>query len=147
MNVSKIADEILKKNKKKGFVINIEEETIRNKNFRKVIYTAENLQLVLMTLKPKEDIGKETHKDVDQFFRLDAGSGEVVISGETHQIKDGFSILIPAGTEHNIINTGKEDLKLYTLYAPPQHKDKIIHKTKADALNDKTDEFDGKTTE
>lgn len=146
MNVSKIADEILKKNKKKGFVVNIEEETIKNKNFRKVLYTGENIQLVLMTLKPKEDIGKETHKDTDQFFRLDAGSGEAIINGTTYQIKDGFSILVPAGAEHNIINTGKEDLKLYSLYAPPHHKDKVVHKTKNDAINDK-EEFDGNTTE
>lgn len=146
MNVSKIADEILK-NRKKGFVVNIEEETVKNKNFRKVLYTGENLQLVLMTLKPKEDIGKEIHKDVDQFFRLDAGSGEAIINGATHQIKDGFSVLVPAGAEHNIVNTGKEDLKLYTLYAPPHHKDQIIHKTKSDAMSDKTDVYDGKTTE
>lgn len=147
MNVAKVADDILKQNKKKGFVVDIETETVKNKNFRKVLYTGENVQLVLMTLKPKEDIGKEVHKDVDQFFRIDAGSGEAIINGKTHNIKNGFAVLVPAGAEHNIVNTGNELLKLYTLYAPPHHKDKVIHKTKADAMNDKGDEFDGKTTE
>jgi mannose-6-phosphate isomerase-like protein (cupin superfamily) len=131
--------------KLKGFVTNIENETVKNKNFRKVLYTAKNTQLVLMSLKPKEDIGVEVH-DVDQFFRIDAGSGKVVINGIEHKITNGFSIIVPAGAKHNIINDGKEDLKLYSLYCPPHHADGTVHKTKKEALVDK-EHFDGTTTE
>jgi len=148
MNVTKIADEILKKpkSKKKGFVVNIENETVKNNFFRKVLYTGKHSQLVLMSIKPKEDIGVEVHETVDQFFRIDAGSGEVIINGITHKIKDGFAFIVPAGAEHNIINTGKEDLKLYSVYSPPNHKDKTIHKTKKDA-EENEEHFDGKSTE
>ena len=118
--------------KLKGFVINIEDDTVKNKYFRKVLYTAKNCQLVLMSLKPKEDIGDEVH-DVDQFFRIDAGSGKVVINDIEHKITNGFAIIVPAGAKHNIINDGTEDLKLYSLYCPPHHLDKIIHKNKIDA--------------
>ena len=129
----------------KGFVTNIEEDTIDNKNFRKVLYTGKNTQLVLMSLKPKEDIGDEVH-DVDQFFRVDSGSGKVVINGTEHKISDGFAIVIPAGAKHNVINDGTKDLKLYSLYSPPHHADGTIHKTKEEALKAK-EHFTGKTTE
>lgn len=134
-----------KSSKSKGFVIDIEKETINNKNFRKVLYTGKNSQLVLMSLKPKQDIGLEVH-DVDQFFRIDAGTGKVIINGKTHEIKDGSAFIIPAGAEHNVINDGKEDLKIYTIYSPPHHKDKTVHKTKSEALENE-EEFDGETTE
>jgi mannose-6-phosphate isomerase-like protein (cupin superfamily) len=128
----------------KGFVTDIENDTVTNKNFRKVLYTGEHSQLVLMSLKPKEDIGEEVH-DVDQFFRIDEGSGKVIINGKEQKISDGFAIVIPAGAKHNVVNDGKKDLKLYSLYSPPHHKDKVIHRTKEDALKDKTDKFEGPT--
>lgn len=134
-----------KESKAKGFVIDIEKETVNNNNFRKVLYTAKNSQLVIMSLKPKEDIGEEVH-DVDQFFRVDAGTGRVVINGVTTRIKNGSAIVVPAGAKHNVINTGKEDLKLYSIYSPPHHADGTIHKTKADALAAE-ESFSGKTTE
>jgi len=129
----------------KGFVTNIEKDTVDNSNFRKVLYTGKNSQLVLMSLKPKEDIGDEIH-DVDQFFRIDAGSGKVVINGTEHKISNGSAIVIPAGAKHNVINDGTEDLKIYSIYSPPHHADKTIHKTKKDALADK-EHYTGKTTE
>jgi mannose-6-phosphate isomerase-like protein (cupin superfamily) len=130
----------------KGFVTDIEDETVKNKNFRKVLYTGQFSQLVLMSIKPKEDIGEEVH-DVDQFFRVDEGSGKVVINGTEHKISDGFAIVVPAGAKHNIINDGKKDLKLYSLYSPPHHADHVVHMTKEKALKDKNDYFDGTTTE
>jgi len=132
-------------NEKKGFVTNIEEDTLGNDNFRKVLYTGENSQLVLMSLKEGEDIGEEVHT-VDQFFRIDQGEGKTIINGEEHSISDGFSISIPAGAKHNIINTGTEDLKLYSLYSPPQHEDGTVHTTKEEAMADE-EKFDGETTE
>lgn len=122
-----------------GFVTNIEEDTLANDNFRKVIFTAPYSQLVLMTLQPGEDIGMEVHDNVDQFFRIEAGTGKVVIAGEEHQISDGFAIVIPAGTEHNVLNTGSESMKLYTIYSPANHQDGVIHATKAEALADEED--------
>lgn len=133
-------------NKKKGHVVDIEDETISNDNFRKVLYTGEHTQLVLMSIKPGEDIGSEVHHGIDQFFRIEEGEGEAIISGNVYKIEDGFSIIVPAGAEHNFVNTGKNDLKLYSLYSPPHHRDGVIHKTKADAIQDK-EKFDGKTTE
>jgi mannose-6-phosphate isomerase-like protein (cupin superfamily) len=135
-----------KATKKKGHSVNIEKETLDNNNFRKVLYTGENTQLVLMALKPGEDIGEEAHKNVDQFFRVEAGNGKAIINGYEYKIKDGSSIVVPAGSKHNFINTGKDELKLYSLYSPPHHKDGIIHKTKKIALEDK-EHFDGGTTE
>jgi mannose-6-phosphate isomerase-like protein (cupin superfamily) len=99
-----------------------------------------------MSLKPKEDIGKEIHPDIDQFFRVESGTGKAIINGNEYEITDGFAIVIPAGAEHNIINTGNKDLKMYSIYSPPNHSDKIIHKTKEQAKTDK-EHFDGKTTE
>ncbi|MDE2001090.1 MAG: cupin domain-containing protein [Patescibacteria group bacterium] len=130
----------------KGFVGNIEELSLQNENFRKVLYTSKNSQLVLMSLKSGEEIGAEVHH-LDQFIRVDAGEGKAVLDGVEHAIKDGFAILVPAGTEHNIINTSDKPMKLYTLYAPPNHKDGVIHPTKAVAEADESDHFDGKTTE
>ena len=129
----------------KGFVKNIEALSVANSNFRQVLYTAQNCQLVVMSLKPKEDIGMEVHK-LDQFFRVEEGSGEAILDGVHKPIGTGFAIIVPAGTKHNIVNTGSASMKLYTLYAPPNHRDGVIHRTKADAEADK-EHFDGKTTE
>jgi mannose-6-phosphate isomerase-like protein (cupin superfamily) len=131
----------------KGFVQNIEKLTRENVNFRKVLYTSHHSQLVLMNLKPKEEIGMETHADNDQFFRVEKGQGKVIIDGNEYEIMDGSAIVVPSGSEHNVINTSdSEDLKIYTLYSPAHHKDLTIHETKAIALSSE-EEFDGKTTE
>src|SRR5674476_1323513 len=132
---------------KKVFVANIEEETKKNMDFRRVLYTGKNCQLVLMRLKPMEDIGMETHDDVDQFFRFEEGQGTVVIDGKKHAVKDGGAVIVPCGAEHNVINNSKtSDLKLYTIYSPPEHMDKVVRKTKQEAVA-KEEHFDGKTTE
>jgi len=130
----------------KGFVTNIEKDTENNNFFRKVIFTAKNSQLVLMNLKPGEEIGEEVHDNLDQFFRFEDGEGKVVIEGEEFQIGDGFAVVIPAGTKHNIINTSSEEpLKLYTIYSPPNHADGTIHKTKEEAEVSE-EHFNGKTS-
>ena len=129
----------------KGFIKNIEDIAVKNKDFRQVLYTAKNCQLVIMALKPKEEIGMEVHK-LDQFFRVEEGSGEAVLDGVSTLISAGFAVLVPAGTNHNIINTGSVPLKLYTLYAPPNHRDGVIHHSRAEAEKD-NEHFDGKTTE
>ena len=129
----------------KGYVTNIEKLSLENNNFRKVLYTSKNSQLVLMSLLPQEEIGEEVH-DVDQFLRIEKGTGTAVLSGISHSLSDGSIIVVPAGVNHNIINTGSEEMKLYTLYMPPHHRDGVIHKTKAEAEKD-TEHFDGKTTE
>jgi mannose-6-phosphate isomerase-like protein (cupin superfamily) len=129
----------------KGFVQDIENLATHNVEFRRVLYTAKNCQLVLMALKPGEEIGAEVHK-LDQFFRVEAGSGEAVIDGLRTPINAGFAVLVPAGARHNIVNTGKEPLKLYTLYAPPNHRDGVVHHSRADAEAD-SEHFDGKTSE
>ena len=136
-------------NKKKGFNANIEKETLENTNFRKVLYTAGHLQLVLMSLKVGEEIGAETHKDNDQFFRFESGSGKCIINGNEYNVKDGDAIIIPAGALHNVINTDSaKELKMYTIYAPAHHKDGIVRATKAEAEDPgNAEEFDGKTTE
>ncbi len=143
---------ILKYNYKnmKWFYDNIENSTLENSNFRKVLYTAKNMQLVLMSLKAWEEIGMEVHPDNDQFFRFEAGQGKVIVDGNEYEVEDGSSVIIPCGAEHNVINTGDEDLKMYTIYATPHHKDQVIHTTKEEAdIDEETgaDEFDGKTTE
>ncbi len=130
----------------KGYVHNIEKLSIENENFRKVLYTSNNGQLVLMSLHAGEDIGEEIH-DVDQFLRIEKGTGTTILNDVSHDISDGTAIVVPAGTKHNIINTGSEPMKLYTLYMPPHHRDGVTHSTKAEAEADTTDEFDGKTTE
>jgi len=129
----------------KGYVQNIESIAVKNENFRQVLYTAKNCQLVVMALKPKEEIGEEVHK-LDQFFRVEEGIGEAVLDGVHTVISAGFAVVVPAGTNHNIINTGSVPLKLYTLYAPPNHRDGVVHHTRAEAEAD-NEHFDGKTTE
>lgn len=132
---------------KKGFVGNIEKDTVKNSDFRKVLYTGKYSQLVLMSLRPGEEIGEETHDDVDQFFRFEAGEGAVVIDGVEHAVKDGCASIVPSGAKHNVINTSKKlDLKLYTIYSPPEHQDKIVRHTKADAMAQE-EHYDGKPTE
>lgn len=124
----------------KGFVTNIEKDTLANDNFRKVLYTGTYGQIVVMSLLPKEEIGMEVHENTDQFFRIDSGEGKVIIDGEESKIENGTAILVPAGSQHNVINTSPVNpLKLYTIYMPPHHKDGIIHKTKAEAEADTTD--------
>ena len=130
----------------KGFVEDIEELTEDNKDFRRVLYTGKHLQLVLMALQPGEEIGEEVHEDHDQFFRVEKGKGEVWIDGERTKIKSDDAIIVPAGAKHNVINTGDKSLKLYTIYGPPDHKDGVVHKTKADAEASE-EHFDGTTTE
>ena len=130
----------------KGFKSNIENDTLENKNFRKVLYTGKHLQLVVMSLKKGEDIGEEVHHDNDQFFRFESGTGKCVIDGHVYNVKEDDVIVVPAGAKHNVINTGDNELKMYTLYGPPNHQDGTIRKTKEDA--EKLDEkFDGKTSE
>ena len=129
----------------KGFIKDIESIVDKNDAFRRVLYTAKNCQLVAMALKPKEDIGEEVHT-LDQFFRIEEGTGEAVLDGVHTPISAGFVVLVPAGTTHNIINTGSDPLKVYTLYAPPNHRDGVVHQTRADAEAD-DEHFDGKTTE
>lgn len=129
----------------KGFVSNIEESALANGDFRRVLYTDKNAQLVLMSLLPEEDIGEEIH-DVDQFLRVDQGKGQVILDGVAHEIENGSAIVVPAGTKHNLINGNGGEMKLYTLYMPPHHKDGTVHKTKADAMKDE-EHFDGVTTE
>jgi mannose-6-phosphate isomerase-like protein (cupin superfamily) len=131
----------------KGFVANIEKATLENRNFRKVLYTSKHSQLVLMSLKPNEEIGMETHEENDQFFRFEKGEGKCVIDGNEYAFKDGTAVVVPAGARHNIINTSPTaELKLYTIYSPAHHKDGIVRATKAEAVA-KEAEFDGKTTE
>lgn len=131
----------------KGYKSSIEKDTLKNKNFRKVLYTSAHSQLVLMALKPKEDIGVEVHKENDQFIRFEAGRGRVEIDTNKYTVKDGDAVVIPAGAKHNVINTSAtEELKMYTIYSPPHHKDQIVRKTKAEAEANEA-EFDGKTTE
>jgi mannose-6-phosphate isomerase-like protein (cupin superfamily) len=137
---------IAKSSNLKGFVSNIEKDTIANTNFRKVLYTGKNSQLVLMSLLPGQDIGEEVHDDTDQFFRVEKGKGSVVINGTKKAISDGSAIIIPQGAKHNVINDGEEILSLYTIYSPPHHEDKILHRTKEEAESDK-ESFNGKTTE
>lgn len=130
----------------KGYINNIEKLSLQNENFREVLYTAKNCQLVLMSLLPGEEIGEEIHQ-LDQFLRVEAGEGKAILDGVSHPVSDGFAVVVPAGAKHNIVNTGKNAMKLYSLYAPPNHLDKTIHKTKADAEADEGEHFDGKTTE
>jgi len=131
----------------KGYTINIEKDTLKNNNFRKVLYTGKHSQLVLMSLAPKEEIGMEVHKENDQFFRFEKGRGKCIIDGNEYELKDGIAVVVPAGAEHNIINTSTtEELKLYTIYSPAHHKDGIMRATKVEA-EDNEAEFDGVTTE
>ena len=131
----------------KGYIDNIEKETLENNNFRKVLYTGKNNQLVVMALKPGEEIGSEVHEDHDQFFRFEAGAGKVVIDGVETEVKDDFAVIVPGGAEHNVINTSEtEVMKLYTIYSPPEHREGVVHSTKEEAEAD-DEHFDGVTTE
>lgn len=131
----------------KGYQANIEKDTLKNTDFRRVLYTGKYSQLVLMSLKPGEEIGEEVHGNIDQFFRFEEGEGVVVIDHVKHVVGDGVAVIVPAGALHNVINTSKrENLKLYTIYSPPEHQDKVVRQTKADALAE-LEEFDGRTTE
>lgn len=123
-----------------GYVENIDKLTISNKNFRKVVYTGQHAQLVVMNLKPGEEIGFEVHEIVDQFLRIEKGEGKVIMNGEEHDLTEGSAIVVPSGVKHNVINTSSEfDLKLYTVYSPPHHKDGTLHETKQDAEADRED--------
>ncbi len=131
----------------KGYVTNIEKDSMDNDYFRKVLYTGPNSQLVLMSLLPGEEIGEEVHH-LDQFLRVEAGKGKAVLNGEEYYLEDGSAVVVPSGTKHNIINTSDSGtMKLYTIYSPANHKDGTIHKTKADAMADEEEHFDGRTTE
>ncbi len=131
----------------KGYIGPIEKLTTENDNFRKVLYTAKHSQLVLMSLKPKEEIGMEVHPDNDQFFRFEQGLGKVIIDDNEYEVKDGFAVIVPAGAQHNVINTSEtEALKIYTIYSPAHHKDGIVRATKEEAAANEV-EFDGTTTE
>lgn len=135
------------KNTMKGYVVHIEQLTLENENFRKVLYTSKHSQLVLMTLKPSEEIGMEVHPDNDQFFRIEKGQGKVIIDGNEYAIGDGSAVVVPAGAKHNVINiSDQNELKLYTIYSPAHHRDGVVHVTKVQAEAD-TEEFDGTTTE
>jgi mannose-6-phosphate isomerase-like protein (cupin superfamily) len=116
-----------------GYSIDIEEKTLKNNYFREVLYTAPHSQLVVMTLQPGEEIGLETHDGIDQFIRVESGSGFAVLNGQRHKLADGIAVVIPSGTEHNVVNDSKEPLRLYTLYTPPEHPDGTVHKTKREA--------------
>lgn len=129
----------------KGYITNIEKLSLENENFRKVLFTAAHSQLVVMSLLPKEEIGEEVH-DVDQFLRVERGTGKAILNNISHDLADGSVILVPAGVKHNIINSESGPMKLYTLYMPPHHRDGVTHKTKAEGEVD-TEHFDGKTTE
>ena len=132
----------------KGYCDDIERVTTENDDFRRVLYTGKHLQLVLMTLQPGEEIGEEVHDDRDQFFRIEEGQGEVRIDGAANQVKDDFAVIVPAGARHNVVNTGDAPLRFYTLYGPPEHKDGVVHKDKAQAERDHdNDHWDGETTE
>ena len=132
----------------KGYVDDIEKATKANGDFRRVLYTGKNLQLVLMTLPPGCDIGEEVHEDRDQFFRIEEGEGEIYIDGVANRVEDDFAVIVPAGARHNVVNTGSGPLQLYTIYGPPEHKDGTVHRDKAQAEADHdNDHWDGETTE
>ena len=126
-----------------GYITNVEEESLKNENFRKVLFTAEHSQLVVMSLKPGEEIGEEVHR-LDQFIRIEKGEGKAILNGVEKAIGDGDAVVIPAGTKHNVTNVSQsEPLKLYTIYSPPEHRDGTIHKTRADAMRDTEDHYEG----
>ena len=132
----------------KGYVDNIEQVTVANEDLRRFLYTGKDLQLVLMTLQPGEEIGEEVHEDRDQFFRVEEGRGEVRIDGVANPVEDDFAVIVPAGARHNVVNTGDAPLRLYTLYGPPEHKEATVHRDKDQAERDHdNDHFDGTTTE
>lgn len=127
----------------KGFVLNIEKETLKNTDYRRVLYTTKNSQLVLMNIQPRDEIGEERH-ELDQFIRIEQGKGLLIIDGAEYQVEDDWAFVIPGGACHNVINTGEEEMKLYSIYSPPEHKDQTIHATKAE---EKEEHFDGEVSE
>jgi mannose-6-phosphate isomerase-like protein (cupin superfamily) len=127
----------------KGYIVNIEKETLENTNYRKVLYTSKNSQLVVMNIQPGDEIGSEVH-ELDQFIRIESGQAKAILDGVEHVMEDDYAVMIPAGTDHNIINTGETELKLYSVYSPPEHKDGTIHYTKQDEVEE---HFDGVTSE
>ena len=129
----------------KGYIGDIEKETKENENFRKVLYSAKNCQLVVMCIQPGDEIGEEVH-DLDQFIRIEDGEAKAVLNDVEYEMEEDFAVVIPAGVKHNLINTGDEPLKLYTIYSPPEHRDGVIHQTREKAMEDE-EHFDGKTTE
>ncbi len=129
----------------KGYIGNIEKETKENDNFRRVLYTAKNSQLVVMSIQPGDEIGEEIH-DLDQFIRIEDGKGKAVLNDVEEEVEDDYAVIIPAGVKHNVVNTGDKPLKLYSIYSPPEHRDGVIHKTREDAMDDE-EHFNGKTTE
>ncbi|HEU5482716.1 MAG TPA: cupin domain-containing protein [Sphingomicrobium sp.] len=132
----------------RGYCDDIERVTLQNEDFRRVLYTGKHLQLVLMTLQPGEEIGEEVHPDGDQFFRIEEGEGVIDIDGRENHVEDDFAVIVPGGARHNVRNTGSRPLRLYTLYAPPEHKDQVVQATKAEAdARHHEEEFDGTTTE
>ncbi|HEX2763464.1 MAG TPA: cupin domain-containing protein [Allosphingosinicella sp.] len=132
----------------KGYCDDIERATEENEDFRRVVYTGRNLQLVLMSLAPGDEIGEEVHEDRDQFFRIEEGEGVITIDGVEKEVEDDFAVIVPAGARHNVVNTGEAPLKLYTIYGPPEHRDGIVHKDKAQADRDhQADHWDGGTSE
>jgi mannose-6-phosphate isomerase-like protein (cupin superfamily) len=133
---------------KRGYCDNIDRQTVENEDFRRVLYTGQNLQLVLMTLQPGDEIGEEVHEDRDQFFRIEEGSGIIDIDGVENPVEDDFAVIVPAGARHNVRNTGDAPLRLYTIYGPPEHKDGIVQSTKEEAdRRHPHEEFDGQTSE
>jgi mannose-6-phosphate isomerase-like protein (cupin superfamily) len=132
----------------KGYVDDIERATVENQDFRRVLYTGKNLQLVLMTLQPGDEIGEEVHEDRDQFFRIEEGRGTVYIDGAANEVEDDYAVIVPAGARHNVVNRGDQPLRLYTIYGPPEHRDGVVHKDKAQADADhENDHWDGETSE
>ena len=132
----------------RGYCDNIDKATVENQDFRRVLYTGQKLQLVLMTLQPGDEIGEEVHEDRDQFFRIEEGEGAVDIDGKENRVEDDFAVIVPAGARHNVRNTGSRPLRLYTIYGPPEHKDGVVQSTKEEAdRRHPHEEWDGKTTE
>ena len=132
----------------KGYCEDIQKRTLENEDFRRVLYTGKNLQLVLMTLQPGEEIGEEVHEDRDQFFRIEEGHGVVYIDGAANRVEDDFAVIVPAGARHNVVNDGDSPLRLYTIYGPPEHKDGVVHADKEQAERDHdNDHWDGETSE
>ena len=133
---------------KRGYCDDIEKATVENEDFRRVLYTGQHLQLVLMTLQPGEEIGEEVHEDRDQFFRIEEGSGAIDIDGVANKVEADFAVIVPSGARHNVRNTGSSPLRLYTIYGPPEHKDAVVQSTKAEAdARHAHEEWDGATTE
>ena len=146
-NIVKLSQLIIKPKYMKGFNDNIEKAALNNNNFRQVLYTGKHSQLVLMSLKPQEEIGMEVHVENDQFFRFEKGEGKVIIDDNEYDVSDGSAIIVPSGARHNVVNvSATDDLKLYTIYSPAHHKDGIVRATKAEAESNEA-EFDGVTTE